>query len=103
MLVVCGILLSGGINMSDLYGRDPEEVGPEHPDDLNARMKFVESRHWYEEGENDFECGAWALRFCYEHKIVDDCKPCGAQKSSVLHFDYDDRHDMECHCNSCSI
>lgn len=87
--------------MTDLYGRDPEEVGPEHPDDLNARMNFVESRHWFE-GDGS-SCTAPTRKFCYEHNVIDYHNPCNAQVSSVLHFDYDNRHDMECHCNECSF
>ena len=88
--------------MDDLYGRDPEEIGPEHPDDLNSRMSFIESRHWYIEGNGD-GCQEPTNRFCHTHDEVDYCRPCGATQSSVLHFDMDERtaHDHgggDCMC-----
>ena len=86
----------------DLTTRDPEEVGEEHPDDLNARMDFIEARHKYE-GDGE-PCKAMGVRkFCYEHKISDYCNPCGAQKSSVLHYPEDDWHGWECYCLECSM
>lgn len=90
----------GWLKTVEIFERDPEEVGLEHPDDLNLRMRVAESRHEFEEGE-DGKCGAWAQKYCYDHKRVDDCKPCGLEKYSVLH--YSDRHDSECPCWECSI
>jgi hypothetical protein len=86
--------------MIELYERDPEEVGPEHPDDLNARMNFIEARHEYE-GDGG-ACTSWASKYCNDHKVIDDCQPCGAQESSVLHIDdFRDNHDhggRDCMC-----
>lgn len=86
--------------MTDFYVRDPEEVGPEHPDDLNARMNLIEARHEYE-GDGG-PCTAEARKFCYDHNIVDECKPCGLQESSVMHIDdFKDYHDhggYDCMC-----
>lgn len=85
--------------MENILSRDPEEIGPEHPDDLNARMNLAEAIHEYE-GDGG-PCQAWARKYCYEHKTVDDCQPCGAQKSSVLHLPDPDWHGWECYCYEC--
>lgn len=89
--------------MADLYGRDPEEVGPEHPDDLNARMNFAESRHWYVNKLGYGPCEEPTRKYCYEHKEIDYHQECGADRHSVLHVDGDDRmeHDHgggDCMC-----
>lgn len=88
--------------MTDLYLElsqpDPENVGPEHPDDTELRYRTMEAMHTYE--GNGGPCTALGRhKYCYAHKTVDDCQPCGAQESSVLHFT--DRHDCECYCNYC--
>lgn len=55
--------------MDEMFGRDPEEVGPEHPDDLNNRMRFQESIHTFD-------------------PVKGRCTICGStQRSSVLHDD----------------
>lgn len=86
-------------NYLDIISRDPEEVGPEHPNDFDARVRTAQAMHSYE-GDGG-KCEAWALKFCYEHKTVDDCQSCGLDEYSVLH--YTDRHDSECYCNECCM
>lgn len=87
--------------MTDLYERDPEEIGPEHPDDLNARMNFIESRHEFTPGL-DRKCMAPARKYCNIHNEVDWCQPCRADEWSVLHFndflDYHDHGGGDCMC-----
>jgi len=82
--------------MTDLYERDPEEVGPEHPDDLNARMNFIEARHEFVEG--------------LDGKCIAACYPsdrgwtylCNKPSWSVMHIDDKlDNHDhggADCMC-----
>jgi hypothetical protein len=64
--------------------RDPEEVGPEHPDDLELRMSVQESIHTYDPGP-DGKCQAWV------HTSMSRVgRVCGStQRSSVLHDDPD--------------
>lgn len=91
--------------MDDFYSRDPEEVGPEHPDDVNHRMNLIESRHWFDGGEDgdSAKCKEPTRKFCYEHLVIDYHNECGSRQSSVLHFDEDQRmeHDHgggDCMC-----
>jgi hypothetical protein len=78
--------------MTDLYERDPEEVGPEHPDDLNARMNFIEARHEFEEGRDGKCCVVVGI----------DPYLCGKPSWSVMHIDDKlDNHDHgggDCMC-----
>ena len=71
-----------------MFERDPEEVGPEHPDDTDLRMRFMEAIHTYEpDGQGR-------------------CQSCGStQRSSVLHDDpeaeFRERHNHgggDCMC-----
>jgi len=84
----------------DMFQRDPEEVGPEHPDDLNHRMDLIESVHTYE--GNSGRCTVPTRKFCYEHKVIDYHNECGLPEYSVLHYDdFADRHDHgggDCMC-----
>jgi hypothetical protein len=79
--------------MTDMYERDPEEVGPEHPDDLNARMNFIEARHEFLGGK-DGKCDV-ITRSHYPYR-------CGNPSWSVLHIDDKlDNHDHgggDCMC-----
>jgi len=88
--------------MTDLYERDPEEVGPEHPDDLKARMDFIEARHEFETSPLGYNCIVPVRRFCYTHNEVDDHNPCNLPRSSVMHFndflDYHDHGGGDCMC-----
>jgi hypothetical protein len=85
--------LEEGEGMIDFGQRDPEEVGPEHPDDLDLRMRVVESRHVYE--GNGGKCEA-------DYRDYRDGKVCGMDKWSVMHIDdHLDRHDHgggDCMC-----
>lgn len=63
-----------------LFERDPEEVGPEHPDDLELRMDVQQSVHEYEPDENG-RCLGYTIR-------RGAGRACGStQKHSVLHID----------------
>lgn len=86
--------------MIDLTSRDPEEVGPEHPDDLEFRMNLRDSIHPFVPGPGG-RCAEPTRKFCYEHKVIDWHNACEAQEWSVLHPS--DRHDIECHCWECSL
>ena len=84
--------------MTDFFMRDPEEVGPEHPDDLNYRMNLIESMHYYN-GDGG-PCLEPTRKYCYEHKTIDYHNECGLEEYSVLHH-YDDTHDHgggDCMC-----
>jgi hypothetical protein len=64
----------------NFFDRDPEEVGPEHPDDLNFRMDMQESIHTFEPGA-DGKCLGLIRR---NGRGI----PCNSsQRSSVLHDD----------------
>lgn len=80
------------------WERDPEEVGPEHPDDLDARMRTVESIHDYIRGANGRCTEIMYRRDGTEYQ-------CNADKWSVLHNDedayYREQHDHgggDCMC-----
>lgn len=79
-----------------IYERDPEEVGPEHPDDTDLRMRVNEARHRFVEGLNG--------RCEYHVGHIDDPvdEPCGLEKWSVMHIDEQlDMHDHgggDCMC-----
>jgi hypothetical protein len=65
--------------------RDPEEVGPEHPEDTELRHRVMEARHEFIEGENGK---------CIE-TLVFGGRICGADSWSVMHID--DRLDNHDH------
>jgi hypothetical protein len=87
--------------MTDLYERDPEEVGPEHPDDLDARMRFIEARHEFV-GDARGRCVVEVQKYCNVHKVVDFHQFCNLFPSSILHIDDKlDNHDHgggDCMC-----
>ena len=63
-----------------LWERDPEEIGIEHPDDLDARMRFSESIHEYIRGANGKCTEIMYRRDGSEYQ-------CNADSWSVLHED----------------
>jgi hypothetical protein len=64
-----------------MFDRDPEELGPEHPDDLELRMDTQQSIHTFQPGP-DGRCQARLIR----HGMLG--ATCGStQRSSVLHDD----------------
>ena len=88
--------------MTDLYERDPEEIGPEHPDDLNARMNLIEARHWFVSNIPGGRCQEPTRKFCYDHNEIDYHQECGLDSWSILHIDDKlDNHDHgggDCMC-----
>lgn len=65
------------------FERDPEEVGPEHPDDIQLRQDTADSIHTYDPDETG-RCQARLIRHGREASV------CGStQRSSVLHDDED--------------
>jgi hypothetical protein len=83
--------------MQNILLPDPEN-DPDEEAELTYRLQ--EAIHEYE-GDGG-PCEAWARKFCYTHNKVDDCAPCGAQKSSVLHYPDPEWHGWECYCRECS-
>ncbi len=82
--------------MQEMFERDPEEVGPEHPEDFEFRQRLRETIHWYENKLGYGKCEAPSWRYCYEHKEVDGCQNCGLEKWSVLHHSEEyTREDIE--------
>jgi hypothetical protein len=78
-----------------MYERDPEEVGPEHPDDLDLRMRVIENTHEFLMG-GDGKCSEIVYR--RDGKI----NRCNLDSWSVLHYDeYREQHDhggYDCMC-----
>lgn len=61
--------------------RDPEEVGPEHPDDLELRMDTMQSVHTFDPGP-DGKCRGHYIRHGVQGAV------CGStQRYSVMHED----------------
>ena len=77
--------------------RDPEEVGPEHPEDTELRHRVMEARHEFVPGGDNGRCG---LNMGHVDDPVD--YPCNLEKWSVLHIDEQmDKHDHgggDCMC-----
>lgn len=79
--------------------RDPEEVGPEHPDDTELRMDVAASTHEFDPGP-DGRCRGYLIRHGVQGAV------CGSTQSySVLHYDeeadFRERHDHgggDCMC-----
>lgn len=69
-----------------LFQPDPEAMPGEAEEQAELTYRLQESIHDFEPGP-DGRCIAEARKFCYTHKIVDWCEPCGADKWSVLHWD----------------
>lgn len=74
-----------------VFERDPEDLGPEHPDDLDARMRTMEAIHEYVRGANGRCTEILYRRDGSEYQ-------CNADKWSVLHEDEDAyRREMHDH------
>lgn len=68
--------------MMHLIERDPEEVEPEHPDDLELRMDVAASIHEFDPDPDTGRCRAYLIR----HGVQG--AQCGSRQSySVLHID----------------
>ena len=82
--------------MNDLFIPDSEN-NPEEEAELTYRLQ--QAVHEYESGSSG-KCIAETAKFCYTHKVVDYCKPCGAESYSVLHYqDYSHDHGgRDCMC-----
>jgi len=73
-----------------VFERDPEELGPEHPDDLEMRQDLAASIHTYTPGP-DGRCTERLVRHGQEGAV------CGSRdKWSVLHDD-PDAYQREAH------
>jgi hypothetical protein len=67
-----------------MFERDPEEVGPEHHDDLELRMDTQQSIHTFKPGP-DGRCMGYLIRHGMQGA------QCGSRdKRSVLHDNSDD-------------
>jgi len=67
-----------------MFERDPEEVGPEHPDDLELRLDVQQSIHVYEPDEEG-RCQAYLVRHGTRGIRCNS-----TQQWSVLHDNSDD-------------
>lgn len=69
--------------INDIFTPDPEN-DPEEEAELTYRLQ--EAVHEFEAGP-DGKCITPTRKYCYEHEVSDYHNPCGAQRSSVLHYD----------------
>lgn len=63
------------------FERDPEELGPEHPDDLELRLDVQASMHRFDPGP-DGRCRAHLIRHA---ALGAECR--SRSRYSVFHFD----------------
>lgn len=78
-----------------MFERDPEEIGPEHPEDLDLRMRTMESLHEFVSGPNGRCDETLFRRDGSEYR-------CNLDSWSVLHTQIEyERHDhggYDCMC-----
>lgn len=70
-----------------MFERDPEEIGPEHPDDIELRYDVMDSIHKFNPNE-DGECQEYLIRHG-----VQGARCNSSEKWSVFHDNSDDPAD----------
>jgi len=82
------------------FSRDLEDVGPEHPDDLELRLDMAESMHDYDPDPQTGKCRAYLIRHgvrgadcgsTQSHAVFHNPKEgcCYCRHGVYLHTDYD--------------